>query len=194
MRLSDCIDLEGEAGMKSEEVDKWVRANSDGRRYFKKHGYEVFAQRPISSVALKYAAGDVDQMVHLWKHLYQRLTDDGRALVELETKRCLNESMLTNKPEGTVFAPEVIQRLPIIAFVPEDVTWVCQEYSESLLLADDKYRRTLRQEREVPEWERRSLEHAYKGVSIVAAQDTYKYPFETMWEDPSPNSWDTFAE
>jgi hypothetical protein len=194
MRLSDCIDLEGEAWMKSEEVDKWVRANGDGRRYFKKHGYEVFAQRPISSVALKYAAGDVDQMVHLWKHLYQRLTDDGRALVESETKRCLNESMLTNKPEGTVFAPEVIQRLPIIAFVPEDVTWVCQEYSESLLLADDKYRRTLRQEREVPEWERRSLEHAYKGVSTVAAQDTYKYPFETMWEDPSPNSWDTFAE
>ncbi len=68
-----------------------------------------------------------------------------------QKRRCSNESVLTNKPEGTVFAPEVIQRLPIIPFVQEDVTWVCQEYSESLLLADDEYMRKLRQEREVPE-------------------------------------------
>ena len=75
---------------------------------------------------MKYAAGDVDQMLALWKHLYPRLTEKGKQLVAAETKKCLLEGMLPEKPEGSEFAPEAIQNLPIIPWVPPAYGELCK--------------------------------------------------------------------
>jgi exonuclease 3'-5' domain-containing protein 1 len=160
-KLMNCIDLEGGAWMSFEEVDKWVAANVAGRRFFRQYTYGVFEQRPMPSIALEYAAGDVDQMLKLWDHFYPRLTIEGKELVAMETKKCLMESMLEDKPEGSAFAPQSIQDLPIIPFVFP--VYVPEEPEESPNDADEDDTSSEKSEyglgEEEPEWQKNSMKH-----------------------------------
>jgi len=172
-RLSRCIDLEGNAWMSTEDVDKWVLANVAGRSYFNRFGYEVFEQRPMPPVALEYAAGDVDQMLQLWDHFYPRLTAEGNELVAVETKKCLLESMRPDKPEGSGIAPQSIQDLPIIPFVFEEYTG--QGFDSDDTFAEEDAALTedsdsWPEEDDQPDWEKEALKHVeynWSGVTLT---------------------------
>lgn len=191
MKLVDCINLEGQAWMSTESLDTWVEANCHGRRYFQEFGYEVFEQRPIPSIALEYAAGDVDQMLQLWDHFYPRLTEEGKELVARESKKCLLESMLSDKPDGSAFAPQAIKDLPIVPFVFEK--YIPQELDQDQEVADqaqdnngdsgEQAEWAVESEDSSLDWERRALETVNHDWSASSAQRTSENTQDKMQGD-----------
>lgn len=191
-KLSRCIDLEGEAWMSRDEVEKWVLANVAGRSYFQEYTYKVFEQRPLPAVALDYAAGDVDQMLQLWDHLYPRLTAEGKELVAAETKKCLLEGMMPDKPQGSGLAPQAIQELPIIPFVFEEYTGQGFDSVDDAAELDEDHDALAEEsgwvlaEEEQADWEKEALEHLdynWLGVTLTTTMGDNRDSAENFLSD-----------
>ena len=113
MSLADCIGIEGTAWMSEKAVKAWGLANSSAKQFLRESDYRCFHERPLSTRAWEYAAGDVDHLIRLYDLLAPKLTLSMEQVVNRVTVRELNEAMAANKPFSSAEAPDDFSVLPV---------------------------------------------------------------------------------